>query len=261
MDTIIISAFIAALLLSAVYVLARFWQFTLGVLATMLLAVSCSKAGTLEVAAIIESEADRNAMMDAVSVADTIVSPLGLDIVVTYIEVGEVAAHTHAGFLLEAVKSHRVDSALHRNADATVLFTRRDIKMGATDYTGIATVGPACSAAASAIVEMRNDGNDGAILAHELLHTLGVPHDDGLGWVMSEGLGRHMSYGISPDTELTFRAAGTECLNAPAVIPPAAVQAPAAPFSSDESSGGGGSFDWLLALLLAPLAMFRKGVK
>lgn len=166
MDLIITSAFIAAVLLGILYVAFRYWPFTLAFLAMCVLAVSCSKADTFEVSAIIESEADRSTMQDAVDAAGSILrGQFGVDLVVTYVDINTVAGHTQGNALLDAVKAYRVDHAQHRVADATVLFTRREL----IRLAGIATIGPACSAQASAIVAIRNDGNDGAILAHELL--------------------------------------------------------------------------------------------
>lgn len=257
------------LIISAIVILLVLWPrtsltlFALGVLLGAVAQCSTAKADTFEVSAIIESEADRASMQDAVRDAAAIYSALGLDLVVTYVDINTVAGHTQAAFLLDAVKSYRVDNASHRKADATILFTRRDIKIGGSDYVGIATIGPACSASASAIVELRNDGEDGAILAHELLHTVGVPHDAAGGWLMSEGISRTTSRALSPDSVLTFRAAGTgECMSTPAANPPpAAVQSqPAAPFSTEaKPSGGGGSFDTWGIIFLTGLACWRIG--
>lgn len=233
----------------------RFPGFTAIMISLLALSVSCSKADTLEVAAIIESEADRPAMEDAMRDAAAIYrDQLGIDVAVTAVDVGTVAGHTHVQFLLDAVKTYRLDRPQHRAADATVLFTRRDIRMGTSDYTGYATTGPVCSAAASAVIELRGDGNDGALLAHELAHTLGVPHDAAPGWLMSESPSRSGGRVFSPDSVLTVRAAGGECFTTPAANPPpAAVQPPAAPFST----GGGGSTGWEL-LFLVPLALWRR---
>jgi hypothetical protein len=211
-----------------------------------------ARADTLEVAAIIESEADRATMLDAVRDAQAITKDaLGLDIAVKLVDISTVAGHTQAQALLDAVKQYRFDHTAHGAADATVLFTRRDVK----GYAGIATVGPACSAQASAVVAIRNDGNDGAILAHELMHTVGVPHDKANGYLMSEELSRYTSRTMSPDSVLTFRAAGVgECMAPAAVIPPSTAK-PAAP-----STGGGGAFDTWVIILLTGLACWRVGV-
>jgi hypothetical protein len=257
METIVISAFLAAIVLLAF----KYWHVTLIFISTILLAIACSKptpAATLEVAAIIESEADRVTMQDAIRDANTILSgQLGLDVTVTYVDVNTVAAHTHAQFLLDALKAYRTGSNVHRLADATVLFTRRDIRIGGGDYLGFATIGPVCSASASAIVELWGDGREGAVLAHELLHTVGVPHDHESGWLMSENLGAWTSVSMSPDSIQTFRAAGGECFNAPVAIPPAPVQTPAAP----SNAGGGGAMDWpclLVLLVLVFVASFQS---
>jgi hypothetical protein len=255
METIVISAFIAAIILTAMW----FWRWTLLIVGVVSLAVlsfggRCD-AATLEVAAIIESEADRAVMQDAIRDANAILSgQLGLDVTVTYVDVNTVAAHTHAQFLLDALKAYRLGSNVHRLADATVLFTRRDIRIGGGDYLGFATIGPVCSASASAIVELWGDGREGAVLAHELLHTVGVPHDHEPGWLMSENLGAWTSVSMSPDSIQTFRAAGGECFNAPAANPPASVQTPAAP-----SNGGGGAMDGpLFFVLLVLLVIWRQ---
>lgn len=232
--------------------------------AALFIAIACvailtgANADTLEVSAVIESEMDRATMEDAATDAAAIFKDqLGVDLVVTYTEVGSIAGHTHAYFLLDAVGAYRMDHAQHSAADATVLFTRRDIRVGTTDYIGIATTGPACSANASVVMEIRGDGYDGALLAHELLHTVGVPHDATPGWLMSESLSRVMSRTISQDAILTFRAAGLgKCVGTTAANPPSAAgqTPPAAP-----STGGGGAMDGpLFFVLLILLAVWRQ---
>jgi hypothetical protein len=254
------TVFIAAGFLALLYAVIRYPLASALIVASLVVLVISRRADadTFEVSAIIESEADRTSMQDAARDAASIIKDaLGVDVVVTYTDINTVAGHTQAAFLLDAVKAYRVDHAQHAKADATVLFTRRDIRIGGSDYTGIATVGPSCSASASAIVELRNDGEDGAILAHELLHTVGVPHDHAPGWLMSEGISRTTGRAMSPDSVLTFRAAGTgECMRVPvANPPPAAVQAqPAAP-----STGGGGSFDTFVIIFLTGLACWKIG--
>lgn len=247
------------LILISLVILVVLWPRTTFTVSAVLIllagVVRYANASTLEVAAIVESETDRASMEDAVRDAAAIYrDQLGIDIAVTVVDVGTVAGHTHAQFLLDAVKAYRMERTAHRGADATVLFTRRDIRMGTSDYAGIATVGPVCSALASAIIELRGDGYDGILLAHELAHTIGVMHDAAPGWLMSESPSRSGGSTFSPDSIATVRAAGGECFSTPAANPPpAAVQPPAAP-----STGGGGSTDGLLLGVLLILLILTK---
>lgn len=222
-----------------------YWIFGLVVL---MLAVSCSKADdlrTFEVSVIIEQESDRAAADEAVRAAAYIWrTQVGTDIVATYYDVSRVAEHTKAEALLDALKVYRMDNSQHRAADATVLLTRRDLTRG---YEGIATIGPACSASASAVVRLRADGLDGEVLAHELLHTVGVPHDHAAGWLMSESIARTSAPSMSPDSVLTFKAAPLDCT---AKIEPRAVNQSGGGEPLAKPTGGGGSFDtpWLVVL-------------
>lgn len=223
-------------------------------LALLVLVISCqrSEAAELrfEVSIVGETADDRPAIDEAVAYAAQLYrSQLGIELAVSYADISTVAAHTKPEALLDEVKLYRLDRPQHRAADATVLFTRRELTRG---YEGIATIGPACSASASAVVRLRADGLDGQVLAHELLHTLGVPHDHDAGYLMSVSLSRNGSDTMSADSVLTVKAAPlAECM-----AKPVAATVPAG--TPTEPSGGGGAFDvwWVFALLLIALGRY-----
>lgn len=214
-------------------------------------------AATFELSVITESADDRAAADEAVSAAAAIYrAQLGVELVATVHEVSTVAGHTKAEALLDAVKQFRLDRPTLRATDATVLFTRRDLARG---YEGIATTGPSCSAAASLIVRLRNDGLDGEVLAHEIAHTVGVPHDVMPGYLMSESLARSSAPNFSPDSVLTFKAAPADCMEAPKAQASAAPSASAAPVT-----GGGGATDaWTIGgmLLILGIVSFARTVQ
>jgi hypothetical protein len=250
-------AFLIIVFLVVLGLCAVIWQFVIRpwllvtFALTALLAISCSHAATFEVSVIVENDADRTAANDAITYAAQLYrSQLGLDLVATVVDVNTVAGHTHAQALLDALEEYRVSHDAHRATDATVLFTRRTLTMGATEYAGLATTGPACSAAASALVELRGDGFDGQILAHELLHTLGIVHDAAPGYLMSKNFSRVGSDTINPDDVLTVKATPLDCMVS-ALTP----QAVPSSVGSPSNSGGGGALDWISACILGALAL------
>lgn len=247
----VILAVCAAIAVALVVAAARYPIAFLVVLVAGVLAVSCSRANDLrfEVSIVAESEDDRAAIDEAVRYATNIFDvQLGLDLVVTHLDVSHVATHTKGEALLAALQLYRIENPQHRASDATVLFTRRTLTRG---FEGVATIGPACSASAAAVVVLRSDGFDGQILAHELLHTLGVPHDHAAGYLMSEHLSRAGSDYVSADTLLTVKAAPlAECMTKPA----ASSVVPAG--TSTEPRGGGGAMGAETIIGLALLAIF-----
>jgi hypothetical protein len=247
---LIIAALGVGIVVAAIVAAIKYPVYWLFGLVVLVLAVSCSKADdlrTFEVSVIIEQESDRAAAAEAVSSAAYLWrTQLGTDIVATYYDVSRVAEHTKPETLLAAVSMYRTDNAKHRAADATVLFTTRELTRR---YEGVATIGPACSASAAAVVRLRTDGLDGEVMAHELLHTVGVPHDHAAGWLMSESLARTSAPSLSPDSVRTFMAAPLDCT---AKIEPRAVVQSG---GGEPPTGGGGAFDWQTVLMMFGLAV------
>lgn len=225
-----------------------------GVLAVAALAASCSKSDAaeplrFEVSIVLDDAADKPAADEAMAHAAGIFrSQLGIELATVYSEVGYVADHTKPEALLIALQTFRDNRPNHRASDATVLLTRREL----TRMTqGIANVGPACSSAAAAVVSLKADGLDGQIVAHELLHTIGVPHDHAPGWLMSESLTRNGIETLSPDTISTVKAAPLDCMLA--IEPRTASQSNGVEPPSTASQGGGGAFDPVFILMLLAL--------
>ena len=88
-----------------------------------------------------------------------------------------IANHTHAVSLMDSLFEYVIANEQHYNADVTVLVTKRDIAIGSKDLAGYAKIKTVCSANSMAIVELVDNGLDGATLAHELAHVLGAVHD------------------------------------------------------------------------------------
>lgn len=220
----------------------------LGIIAVLVLMVSCQRSEAdprFELSFVIESEDDRASAVAAIDYAAKLyANQFGIELAPVVSMVNDPAQHTHAGALLDAVKQFRFTYQMLTATDATVFFTRRTMTRG---YQGVATVGPVCSASAAAVVTLRDDGYDGQILAHELLHTLGVPHDLAGGYLMSESNSRAGSDYASPDTVLTVKAAPlADCMGKPAA---SSYSVPTG--TPTASSGGGGAFDlgFVFALL------------
>lgn len=224
----------------------RLLAFVLGIL-LLLAANQKADAATLYLSVIAEPNviAD-DVVRDAAAIYQ---DQLGIDLQVTYSETATVSAHTHVEFLLDDVVAYRRGNVQHRAADVTVLFTRRDIRMGTSDYVGYATTGPACSANASAVVQLTGT-DDSVTLAHEIAHTLGVMHDETPGWLMSS---LYAGPTFSPDSVLTIRASGFEQCRSPAAASDPEVAKP---------QGGGGAMDGpLFFVLLVLLAVWRHARK
>lgn len=202
-----------------------------------------------EVSIVLDDAADKPAAEEAMQHAASIFrNQLSIELVTVYSEVAYVADHTNGDALLIALQSFRDKQPKHRASDATVLLTRRELTRM---YQGIASVGPACSPAAAAVVSLKADGLDGQIVAHELLHTVGVPHDSAPGWLMSESLARNGIETASPDTISTVKAAPLDCMLA---IEPrtASPSSGVEPHTQAQGQGGGGAFEgWFIIALLA----------
>lgn len=241
------------LLIVAVIVLTYLWPRTVLTIGGLIgLMVACdafqaAKADTFTVSVLIESEADYLYAKDAVEDATALWhSQLGVDIAVTYEGIDNPATDTQGQVLLTKVNDYRQAHPEYASANAIVFFTRRTVQIGGIEYAGLATVGPSCSKDAVALVEVRGDGNDGRILAHELMHTVGVPHDSTAGWLMSPGISRALPLTMSPDSIHTFQAAN-----------PQACMVDRKP-TSTSAGGGGGAFDvYALCILVALLILVR----
>lgn len=234
-------------------------------LVVLVLVASCYHADAAErfdVSVVIETADDLDAANQAVSYAAGIFGPqVGIEVVAVQVEVGSIAeGTTHAQTLLDAVKVFRFAKGYERISDVTVLLTRRTLKRG---YQGIATVGPACSASAAAVVTLRDDGYDGQILAHELAHTFGLMHDTVPGWLMSDSLSRAGADAFSPDSLATLEAAPLDCMAVSALPPTQAAMVGGAAASDVPAgtSGGGGAFDWPMIFALVVIVLLVNVVR
>lgn len=252
---ILIGALLCCMALGfVVYMLAEHPRTLFCALVFLLLVASCYRADAspprYELSVLIDSADDRAAADEAVRQATAIyAAQLGVELAVVSVDVAEVAQHSQAFALLDGLKVYRFAQGYDRTSDATVLLTSRELTRG---YQGIATAGPPCSASASVVVSLKADGLDGQILAHELAHTLGVSHDPGAGWLMSDSPSRTGADAFSPDSIATVKAASLDCMLAVALPPPqTGMVGEAAPSNVPAgTSGGGGAFDWLTWLVL-----------
>lgn len=243
---VILLAFLVACLVLA-------WRHPLGVLVglvVLVLAASCNRADAarrFELSVV--ADADTAAIDEAVKYAAGIFrDQLDTELVITRRTTSTVAGHTKPEALLSEVVNYRLASTAEQGTDATVLLTGRELTRL---VQGIATVGPACSEGAAAVVSIHSDGFDGQILAHELLHTVGIPHDHAAGYLMSETKGRAGSDYVSPDSLATFNAAPLGCLSV-AVTPSVQSSAGGVP-TGTTGQGGGGAFEWWFLLVICAL--------
>jgi hypothetical protein len=201
---------------------------------------------------------------------------LDIDLVVTYTEVPAtyeegskqgLPAHTAATFLVDDFVQWRITHSEHMKADATLLFTVRDIKIGSdTSYIGYARFCVVCGMSAVGVVELEDNGLDSYTVAHELGHILGAPHDGELteackeeptsGYLMEARLVGHDTFSPCSIREIKRWIAniGYECMIDKPAAPPTS-----SPPSTAASSKGGGSMDWgIVALLFIVLVATKR---
>ena len=254
MDALIALVILVAYLVAMIVLAIRHPLGVLVGVVVIVLAASCSRSEAagrrFEVSVV--ADTDAAAIDEAVRYAAGIFrNQLDTELVITHRTTSGVAGHTKAEALLSEVVNYRLASGAERATDATILFTGRELTRL---VQGIATVGPACSEGAAAVVVVRSDGFDGQILAHELMHTVGVPHDHALGYLMSETKTRAGSDYLSPDSLATFNAAPLDCLSA-AVTTATQSSAGGVPTGTSQQ-GGGGAFDWWFLLVIVALCFF-----
>jgi hypothetical protein len=190
---------------------------------------------------------------------------LDLNLKITYLDIPTtetediIADHTHPGFLSNSLIDYRNDNPNHRDADVTVLFTKRLLSTGTGNYLGfVHRIGSICSSISVAIVKLTDNGLDYLTLAHELGHVLGAAHDgegpcEGdptTGFLMSSSVfrgGVALSQCSIDKISSTIETSG-QCLLEDNVAPPPPITPP--PVTTDEPFGGSGSMDIMFLLTL-----------
>jgi len=163
------------------------------ILLTMLLFSGLANAQIIEISVVTDWETvsyygsveeTQSAIDAAFEYADNIfVGQLNINTQITFIDIptteadDTIANHTHAIFLLESLFEYVNENEEHRNADITLLLTKRNLAIGSQDVVGYAKYKTVCSASSIAMVELVDNGLDGQTLAHELAHVLGAVHD------------------------------------------------------------------------------------
>jgi hypothetical protein len=201
---------------------------------------------------------------------------LGIELVLIHTRVpqdqtqDDLPTHTQPEFLLRSMQEYRTNHPKHRAADVTALISSRDLHIGSKIYSGYANIGPVCSATSVALVSLQSTGLEAFTLAHEIAHTIGGSHDGEVpcenesrtGWIMSAS-GTYSGNRFSACSVDVIRESIErfgDCISEP---PPVASgsgsTAPALANASEESDGGGGSWDALSALALASMLLFRLG--
>jgi len=197
---------------------------------------------------------------------------LDIEVRLVYVDIPTTAAEdmlskdNHPIFLLDNLALYRGNNPAHRSADITVLLTERPLFTGSQAYVGYARTSAVCSSLSVATVRLRDNGLDAQNLAHEMGHVRGAEHDGdtagpcgsepGAGYLMSPrtGTGVELFSTCSVNSIKDYTSKYADCLHDPALgsspRPPATV--------TTESSGGGGSMEWLSIALLALLAFRRR---
>jgi len=237
----------------------------------LLLGVPAYAAPKLEVSVVVDRATAnqyvgndlRAAIDDAFFVAGDIYQrELDISLTITIVEVADdIPGHTKAEALIDAMYAWRQKHPEHLKADATVLFTSRDIINYVGYAHGIATV---CTGSAVAVGELHQDFLAGYTLAHELGHILGAPHDGvdecknepTSGYVMEALIYPYATFSNCSKEVIKRRVEnlGSCMIDKPAPPPP--VQGPTAGMESGK--GGGGSMD---LLFLAALALLVVGAR
>lgn len=189
---------------------------------------------------------------------------LNIELDVTHIEIpvteaaDVIANHTHSLFLLDSLNDYRRDNPIHRNADATVLFTKRNLvesSEGSKNLLGVAGIRTICTDLSTAVVELTDTGLDYLTLAHELGHILGAIHDgvspceneNSTGYLMSSSIPQaspFLSQCSINVIESIIEDYG-HCLFEVNTVPDEII-----PDELDDGSSGGGSMNILFLILL-----------
>lgn len=85
-----------------------------------------------------------------------------------------LSEHEHPVGVLLDVQFYR---AMQPTSDVTIYLTTRNLRQGETFYRGYASDGQAGALAGAAVVALMFSHTDEDAIAHEIAHTLGVPHD------------------------------------------------------------------------------------
>lgn len=237
----------------------------------LLLGVPAFATQKLEVSVVVDratanqySERDlRAAVDDAFFVAGDIYQrELDISLTITILDVADdVPADTKAEALIDKMYGWRQKHPEHLKADATVLFTARDL----INYVGYAHgIGTVCSGSAVAVVELHQDFLAGYTLAHELGHILGAPHDGveecsaepKSGYVMEALVYPYNTFSSCSKEVIKRRVASLGSCMVDKPPTPAPVQGPTAGMESGK--GGGGSMDWILLAILAAFVVIQR---
>jgi len=63
------------------------------------------------------------------------------------------------------------------NSAVTLFFTDKELTIGSTEVYGYANIGSLCTRDAIAVISLTTDEIDLMVIAHEMAHIFGVPHD------------------------------------------------------------------------------------
>jgi hypothetical protein len=196
----------------------------------------------LKIALVIDVDMSRDPTPDVLRAGQIISAQLGLAVQVTGQTYNHVADDTQPSYLLAKVP---VDAA----SDVTLFLTARQLNVGAQMLRGSAIPFSAFTLAGVAVVRIENDGFDYEVIAHELGHTLGAPHDND-----GACTGRSPSAGYIMQTyALSGSGTFSDCSRSEVVKYISAYTAPvkssAAPPPPIQKSGGGSFDDTLIGFL------------
>lgn len=163
--------------------------------------------------------------------------------------------------LLDEVKEFRRRSGEHMSRGLTHLMTGRDLN---DETVGIAYIGGVCAGQFAASLSQGTDATTAAlIIAHEMGHNFGAPHDSEPGacvaeptsFLMAPRLNGSDQFSACSLNQMQAFAASARCLK-PYTPPPVANESEPPPGVNNQGGGGGGNVSLsLLALLLGVLTL------
>lgn len=105
---------------------------------------------------------------------------LHIDLVMSYFDSDSKALRMEqdANMQIESLQWYRKSYRDHAWSDVTLYLTIRQFAIGNVTSYGFASIGPLCSEDSAAVVSLQNDGLDVQVIAHEIAHTMGAPHDE-----------------------------------------------------------------------------------
>jgi len=138
------------------------------------------------------------------------------------------------------------------NSAVTLFFTDKELTIGSTEVYGYANIGSLCTRDAIAVISLTTDEIDLMVIAHEMAHIFGVPHD-GVDECETTPPTGFLMQAVGFDGS-TFSQCSLDIMRAAIRDAPCLTASPIPP--SPLQKAGGGAVDWTILFVLAIFAFY-----